>query len=251
MSTPFSFSLSAIMFAYNEAAHLEEVIRRTLAVLEAQLNDYELIIIDDGSRDATPEVLKRLSQELPALRVVTHTQNRGIGEAVHTGYSHARKAYVCILPADGQVTLSEYVKLFPRVAAGADLVLARYRQRGEVDGLFRMVLSRGLRLMMLGVLGVNRQIDGVFIFRRSLLERFPLTTRSFFVNLELPIRGLRAGIWVEEVEIEVFPRISGKSKVVRVDRIKQVAGDVARLRVQLWKERMGLVPERMGSTPAP
>lgn len=238
MSARFQFSLSAIMFAYNEAAHLDPVIRKTLEVLEAELADYELIVIDDGSRDATPEVLSRLSAEHKRMKVVTHEQNRGIGEAVHTGYAHATRDYVCILPADGQVTLQEYVKLFPKVEAGAELVLARYRQRGEVDGLFRMVLSRGLRVMMLATLGVDRQIDGVFVFRRRLLERFPLTTRSFFVNLELPIRGLREGVRVEEEEIEVFPRISGRSKVLRWDRIQQVAGDVARLRLRLWQEQL-------------
>lgn len=234
-----TIALSAVMFAFNEAEHLESVVRRTLDDLAEACADFELILVDDGSSDATPDILARLAQELPALRVITHAENRGIGEAVHTGYAATRKDWVCILPADGQITMSEYRKLMPAAEAGADFVMGRYgHRRGEVDSLHRVVLSNGLRAFMWVMLGVSRRIDSAFLFRRALLDDIPLVTRSFFVNLELPVRAIRDGYRVETVDMEVFPRISGSSKVVNWTRISTVGRDVVRLRMALWRERL-------------
>lgn len=232
------FSLSAIMFAFNEGQHIEGCVRATLADMAERLDDHELVVVDDGSSDDTPEILASLAQEFPRLVVVTHPENRGIGEAVHTGYGAASKDYALIMPADGQVTLAEYSKLFDAVSAGADLVLASYVQRGEVDGAHRMILTGGLRVIIGLSLGVWRKLDAAFIFRRKLLEEMPLKTRSFFVNLELPIRAIRAGKRVEVVPMELFPRISGSSKVVRLGRIATVLRDVGKLRLALWSERL-------------
>jgi dolichol-phosphate mannosyltransferase len=229
-------TVSAVMFAFNEAAHLEAVVRETLADLAAHTSDHQLVVVDDGSTDETPGILVRLAAEHQPLTVVTHPENRGIGEAVHSGYSVATMDYVCILPADGQIRMSQYIDLLEVAEAGADLILGRYRQRGEVDRFHRLVLSRGLRLMIWAVLGVRRQIDSAFLFRRSLLDEIPLTSRTFFVNLELPIRVIRGGYRVEEVPMEVFPRISGRSKVVQTGKIARVARDVFKLRLQLWRE---------------
>lgn len=230
--------LSAVMFAFNEGKHIEAVIRETLSVLAKNTTDHELVVVDDGSTDETPRILAELDREFDHLVVVRHPKNIGIGEAVHSGYGRASKDYICILPADGQVTLAQYVNFFQPAVDGADLVLARYTNRGEVDVLKRMVLSNGLRLVMRFLLGVNYHIDAAFLFRRSLLDEIPLTSRSFFVNLELPIRIIRAGYRVEERPMEVFPRISGSSKVVDPGRIKRVAMDLMRLRVRLFREQL-------------
>jgi len=235
-----SFSLSAVMFAFNEAEHLESVVRQTLADLAASTDDHQLVVVDDGSSDETPAILARLEAELDGLRVVTHPENRGIGEAVHTGYGAVTKDWVCILPADGQITMAEYRKLMPAAKDGAEFVLGRYGQRrGEVDALHRVVLSGGLRLFMWLMLGVGRKIDSAFLFKRSMLDEMRLTSRSFFVNLELPVRAYRGDYRVEVVEMEVFPRISGQSKVVNMKRMRIVGMDVLRLRLQFWKERFG------------
>jgi len=231
------FSLSAVMFAYNEAAHLEAVIRDSLQALSGALDDYELIVVNDGSTDGSADILSRLAEEFPALKVLTHDHRRGIGEGVHTGYAQAARDYICILPADGQVSIAQYTRFFPAIEAGADMVMARYEQRGDVDGLHRMVLTHGLQALTFLFFGVSRKIDGAFLFRRSLLDDFSLTTRSFFVNLELPIRVMRGGHRVEQRPMAVHARISGQSKVLNTGRIKQILRDVGKLRLQLWRER--------------
>lgn len=235
---PFPVRLTAVMFAYNEGPHIESVVREAAADLARLCEAFQLVVVDDGSRDETPAVLARLAAEIPQLDVVTHPENRGIGEAVYTGYAQARLDYVCILPADGQVKVAEYAKLLPAVVDGADVVLARYRQRGETDGAHRIVLTEGLRLLVWALLGVGRKIDAAFIFRRALLSEVPLKTRSFFVNVELPIRLIRGNYRVSQVEIELFPRVAGQSKVLRLGRIATVFRDVLLLRYHLWRERL-------------
>ena len=233
-----SLSVSVVMFAYNESAHLVDVVEDTLKQLEQHCDEYQLVLIDDGSTDDTPSIIEQLSQTHAQLVTRRHEHNRGIGEAVHTGYETATKDFICILPADGQIRMSEMVTLFEPAMSGADLVLGRYRQRQEVDALHRMVLSTGLRILMRLLLGVDRQIDSAFLFRRAILSEMPLTSRSFFVNLELPIRIIRGPYRVEEVPITVYPRISGHSKVVKMTKIALVARDLLKLRVRLIKESL-------------
>ncbi|MBN1947282.1 MAG: glycosyltransferase family 2 protein [Bradymonadales bacterium] len=231
--------LSVVMFAYNEGRHLRQVVTETIHELDRHAGDYEIILVDDGSTDDTPAIVQELAACCPRLVGIRHPVNRGIGEAVHTGYRAATHEFLCILPADGQIRMSEMVKLFDAARRGADLVLGRYRQRGEVDSVFRMVLSKGLRMLMRVLLGVDRQIDSAFLFRRSILSEIPLKSRSFFVNLELPIRVLRGRYRVAEEEITVFPRISGSSKVVKGRQVVSVARDLLKLRLQIWGENRG------------
>jgi glycosyltransferase involved in cell wall biosynthesis len=234
---PYPLALSAVVFTYNEGAHLEAVLRRTVAELAALCARWELIVVDDGSTDGSPALLAALAAELPGLRLLRHPHNRGIGEAVHSGYAAATLDYVCILPADGQITMAAYAPMLPELLAGADMALARYRGRGEADGAHRELLSHGLRALNWLLLGVGERINAAFVFRRALLAEVPLKTRSFYVNVELPLRLLRGGYRVAFVDLEVQPRVGGSSKVLRLDRVATVARDVLLLRGHLWRER--------------
>lgn len=238
-----SLRLSVIMFAYNEAENLEPVVEETLADLEAlrqagSLEDYQLVLLDDGSTDATGDLMYALAQRHPRITPLSHGTNRGIGAAVKTGFAAARMDYLTILPADGQVRISETIKFFPGAEDGADMVVGYYTQRGQVDGMGRVVLSKGLRLMMRLMLGTSRPMDGVYLLRRDLLKQLPLTSDTFFVNLELPVRAIRAGFDVRSQPVEVFARRAGASKVSNLKRIARVAREVARFRVQLLSESL-------------
>ncbi|MFP6765888.1 MAG: glycosyltransferase family 2 protein, partial [Planctomycetaceae bacterium] len=176
--------VSVVLPVFNGARTIANSVQ---SILDQTLRNIELIVVDDGSTDNTGALLGRLAAELDRVHVVTHPENRGIGEAVHTGYGAVTKDWVCILPADGQITMAEYRKLIPTAQSGADFVLGRYGQRrGQVDARHRVILSGGLRLFMWMLLGVGQKIDSAFLFRRNILDDVALTSRSFFVNLELP-----------------------------------------------------------------
>ncbi len=234
--------LTVVMFAYNEQDNLRPVVEETLRAMDEALgsilDDYQLVLVDDGSRDQTGAVLDALAREYPRITPLSHGTNRGIGAAVKTGFSAARMDYVSILPADGQVAFAELVKLIPSVEDGADMAVGYYTQRGQIDGVFRLVLSRGLRQVMNVVLGTQRPMDGVYMFRRALLKTIPLKSETFFVNLELPVRVIREKYDVRSIPVEVLARRSGHSKVVGMGRIAKVGREVLRFRWNLLVERM-------------
>lgn len=237
-----AISLTVVMFAYNEADNIIPVVDETIAALESELghglDDYQLVLVNDGSRDDTSLRIEELVGKYPRITPMDHGTNRGIGAAVKTGFSAARMSHVSILPADGQVTVSEIKKLMPDVLSGADMVVGYYTQRQQVDGGFRMTLSKGLRFGMNVVLGTHRPMDGVYLFRRSLLKEIPLKSETFFVNLELPVRAIRQGFDVRHVPVEVHARRSGSSKVLGMRRIMRVGGEVLKFRGHLIAESL-------------
>ncbi len=234
--------LTVVMFAYNEAENIGPVARETLEALDAArgvgIDDYQLVLVDDGSRDDTGAVIEALAADNPRISPMSHGTNRGIGAAVKTGFSAARMEYISILPADGQVTVSELIKLLPGILDGADMAVGYYTQRRAVDGNFRMVLSKGLRYCMNAFLGTQRPMDGVYMFKRELLKTLPLKSETFFVNLELPVRAIRAGLDVRSVPVEVKARRAGHSKVLGVRRIARVGAEVVKFRGHLLMEKL-------------
>ena len=234
-------SLTVVMFAYNEAENIGPVVEDTVSSLEewlgGDLEDYELVLVNDGSTDNTAAVMDALAASNPRIVPKTHETNQGIGVAVKTGFAAATKDYISILPADGQVTYTELKKLIPGILDGADMVVGYYTQRGVIDGGFRLFLSKGLRFVMNMALGTQRPMDGVYMFRRSLLERLPLKSDTFFVNLELPVRAIRENLDVRSVPVEVHERLSGKSKVVGFGRIMKVGTEVLKFRKNIIMER--------------
>ncbi len=237
------FSLSVVMFAYNEAENLEPVVEETLHDLHAMVKErlisgFQLVLVNDGSKDDSQGVIDRLAATHSEILALDHGTNRGIGAAVKTGFSGARCDLVTILPADGQVTTDAIRRLLPAIQDGADMALGHYTQRGEVDGLFRLALSRGLRFGMRVALGTKRPMDGVYLFHRRLLTALPLKSETFFVNLEFPVRAIREGYDVRSVPVEVAARRSGDSKVVGLRRIAKVATEVVKFRVHLIDEQV-------------
>ncbi len=233
--------LSIVMFAYNEQENVRPVVLDTVAALEAAvgdfLDDYQLVLVDDGSVDQTGAIIEALAQDNPRITPMSHGTNRGIGAAVKTGFAAARLDYITILPADGQVTVGELQKFVPSIQAGADMVVGYYTQRQQVDGSYRAVLSKGLRFGMNVLLGTQRPMDGVYMFRRDLLKTLPLKSETFFVNLELPVRAIREGLDVRSVPVEVHARRAGASKVTSFRRMAKVGTEVLKFRGHLLAER--------------
>ena len=235
-------SLSIVMFAFNEAENIVPVVEEVVESLESQrgllIDDYQLVLLDDGSADGTHLLIEELAANNARITPMTHGTNRGIGAAVKTGFSATRLDYVSILPADGQVAVEELFKLIPSIDDGADMAVGYYTQRGQIDGPVRWVLSKGLRQLMRLALGTKRPMDGVYMFRRNLLRDLPLKSETFFVNLELPVRAIRMDLDVRSVPVEVRPRRAGSSKVLGLSRMWRVGREVIRFRTTLLREKL-------------
>jgi glycosyltransferase involved in cell wall biosynthesis len=229
---PFAPSLSIVIPAFNEAANLPRVLADALAFARADCARFELLVVDDGSSDGTHELLAATAAGAPELRVITHERNRGLTAALRSGFFGARHDFITWIPADGQIPLSELRKLLA-VWRGEDLVLSTYRQRP--DGVARLVMSRGLRLLLFVTTGLRDRLEGVYLFRRALLDELALVSdrSAGSIGFEIAVKARRLGKQVASTEIECAPRLSGSSKVANARNIVASLGELWRIRRSL------------------
>jgi dolichol-phosphate mannosyltransferase len=221
-------SLSIVVFAYEEQENVGAVLGELIAWLRNHEPEAEIVFVDDGSRDGTLDAASAALAGFPH-STARHERNRGIGAALKTGVTLARGSWVTFMPADGQIAPEAIAAL--RDAAQddeVDLVLSVYDHRD--DGLHRTLLSAGVRALITAVHGVRLRSDGPYLFRRGLFVPAELPPDSFFLNFELPIRALAAGLRVRTVQIACRPRRAGASKSTGLRRIAGVARDLVDLR---------------------
>ena len=163
------------MPAYNEAPNLDRVAAEALAALAATGADGELLIVDDGSRDGTGGIADRLALREARVRVVHHDVNRGFSGAMTTALRAARGDWVFLVPADGQLDMSELSR-FLAARADADIVVGMRRTRADRVG--RVFLSRAFHRItqVLFPLPLS-EFSSVFLFRRALIDAMPIRSR--------------------------------------------------------------------------
>jgi glycosyltransferase involved in cell wall biosynthesis len=192
----------------------------------------EIVIVNDGSSDRTAEIAEGISEQNDCVRVVHHPENKGMGATVRSGYAAAEGFFVTQLPADGQVRPETLELLLPHLDQ-VDMVLSVYKARD--DGFKRKVLSKGFQTLVRALYGLDGRITGTMILKKSVLDLFPTHANTFFANLELPFRLIRAGIRHKVVEIEAVPRTTGASKVANPRRIARVTREMVGIRLRHWR----------------
>jgi glycosyltransferase involved in cell wall biosynthesis len=226
-------SLSVLFPAYNDAGTIADLIRAGADVARALTPDFELIVVNDGSRDATGTVLAQLLREQPALSVITHRANRGYGAALRSGFAAARKDWIFYTDGDGQYNPREMVHLAALAATEVDIVNGWKRARG--DGWARAGIGRAYQALLQLVFDLPvRDTDCDFrLFRRSLLDRVRLEHDSGAICLELVVKFNRAGARFAEAPVSHFPRRYGRSQFMTFRRVAATLRDDARLWWQL------------------
>jgi glycosyltransferase involved in cell wall biosynthesis len=227
-------AISLVMPAYNEAGNIERAVRAA-AEAGAQAGTYEVVVVDDGSRDATGERLAALSAELgPRLRVVRHEHNRGYGAALRSGFSAAEGDLVFYTDSDNQFDLSEVAGVIPLMREW-DAVLG-YRIDRK-DARRRLITSWVFNHLSCVVFGLSvRDLNCSFkLFRRDVLRALPLESDDFFIDTEMVVRLHRAGFRFVERGVTHLPRLAGHS-TVRLSDIPRTLIAVARMRAKLGSE---------------
>jgi glycosyltransferase involved in cell wall biosynthesis len=204
-------SVSVIVPAYNEAGTIERVVRGIDRVLAQWPGSHEIIVVDDGSRDDTLEIARRMARELALVRIVQLPQNSGYGAAQQAGLAHARGEKVCLLPADGQIAPTELHTYF-NAAGRADVVIGAYRHRD--DSIARRFSSWSFNTVVRVLFGVRlRNINAPKLYRRTHLEGVSIQSRGGFADTEIVIQLHTRGRSFTEVEIDCLPRTAGRSSV--------------------------------------
>ena len=227
-------SLSVFFPAYNDAPSLPGLVRKTFATLEAHVADYEVVVIDDGSRDRTGEVLEELLREFsPWLRVVTHAHNRGYGGALRSGFAAAQKEFVFYTDGDGQYDPGELPRLLELVGPATGLVNGCKLERH--DPLHRVWIGKVYNFCARLLFRIRiRDIDCDYrLIRRALLAKIRLTSTSGTICVELVRKLELSGCQVVEVGVHHYPRLHGRSQFFRIRSLALTLLQLVRLWVRL------------------
>ena len=209
-------SISVFFPAYNDEHTIGGLVRSVFAILPECADDYEVIVVNDGSHDGTGSVLEGLRNEFPErLHVITHERNRGYGGALQTGFANARKDLVFYTDGDGQYDPAELCALLKRMRPVIGFVNGYKLDRS--DPWHRIAIGWTYNRFARFVFGIRlRDIDCDFrLIRRSLLEEISLHCTSGTICVELVKKLELCPYLVEEVGVHHYPRRHGRSQFFR------------------------------------
>jgi glycosyltransferase involved in cell wall biosynthesis len=221
--------LSVFFPAYNDSGTIASMVIRAVQVAAELTPDYEVIVVNDGSVDATPAIVDELARTYPHVRVVHHAKNRGYGGALQTGFRSATKELIFYTDGDAQYDPAELAALWARMTPDADLVNGYKISRS--DPLHRIVIGRLYHHIVSLMFGLTvRDVDCDFrLMRRTIFERIDLQKTSGVICLEMMKKIEDAGFRIVEVPVHHYHRAFGKSQFFNFRRIAKTGVDVLRL----------------------
>jgi glycosyltransferase involved in cell wall biosynthesis len=223
--------LSVVLPAFNEEASIERVVRDCVAYLDRKGLDYELLVVNDGSRDRTGEILNRLATELPRLRPQHHPQNRGYGVALRTGFDAAAKRFVFYMDGDGQFDIKELDVILP-LATDDDNIVTGYRIERRDPFMRRLNAKLFGGWLVRILLNVRvRDLNCAFkLIPKKVLKAITLESTGALINAELYGRAVRQGFGIKEVGVHHYPRTAGVQTGAHLSVILRAFYDLFRLR---------------------
>jgi glycosyltransferase involved in cell wall biosynthesis len=235
-----SARVSALSFffpAHDEEANLAALVEEALVALPELADSFEIVIVDDGSRDATPRLADELQAAHPeVVRAVHHRTNLGYGAALKTGFRSARYDLVAFTDGDRQFRVVDLARLTARLAKpdAPDAVVGFRIKRA--DPPLRTVYARLYRLANRIFFGLRvRDVDcACKLFRRAALEGVRVESGGAFFSAELLVKLLRRGRRIVEVGVPHYPRTAGSPTGAKPAVIARAVRDFWSLRLRLW-----------------
>jgi len=221
--------LSIFFPAYNDSGTIASMVVSALVAARALTPDYEVIVVNDGSRDGTPQILDELARIYPEVRIVHHASNRGYGGALRSGFATAAKEYVFYTDGDAQYDPAEVALLWQRLGPDVDLVNGYKIARS--DPFHRIVIGRLYHHTVRRLFGLHvRDVDCDFrLMRRSIFDTVTLTKDSGVICLELMKKITDGGFRIAEVPVHHYHRAYGTSQFFNLRRIVRTGLDVLKL----------------------
>jgi glycosyltransferase involved in cell wall biosynthesis len=230
-------SISLVLPAYNEADNIEPMVAEATPALEANADDYEIIVVDDGSADDTAGATRRAMEQNAHVRLVEHEVNKGFGAAVFTGFTSANMDWIFYTDADRQFVLSE-LENFVSIMDDADLI-AGYRAPRR-DPFMRVFYGKGWSALCTVMFGYTvRDVDcGFKLFRREIIETLApeIASRGATFSIEWLVRAKRAGYRFVELPVTHRQRVAGSQTGANIDVITRAFRELVQFRMQLWRE---------------
>jgi glycosyltransferase involved in cell wall biosynthesis len=228
-------SLSIIFPCYNEEGNVGRVTRAALDAAPEFADVFEIIIVDDGSRDRTGEIADRLAAETPRVRAVHNRPNIGYGGALARGLREARYDWIFFTDGDGQFDIRELPKLINLLDA-CDFAVGCRRHRA--DSLVRSLNGWCWGVLVRLLFGLKvRDIDCAFkLLPKSLIDRIELRSQGALISTELLARAKCRGLRIAEVDVSHYPRMAGTQTGANPKVILKAFSELFRLRRHIRRE---------------
>jgi len=226
-------SLSVFFPAYNDAGTIASLVIRAVQTAGRLTPDFEVLVVNDGSRDATAEILDELARTYPRVRAIHHERNRGYGGALQTGFASASKDLVAYTDGDAQYDPSEFERLWARLTPEVDVVTGYKISRS--DPWHRVVIGRVYHYIVKTLFRLRvRDVDCDFrMMRRSVFDRVRLERDTGVICLEMMRKLQDAGFHIVEEPVHHYHRTHGRSQFFNLPRVFWTGVDVLKLWVHL------------------
>jgi glycosyltransferase involved in cell wall biosynthesis len=225
-------SISVVIPAYNEEDCLGEVIEKTSDVLRRNFNNFEILVVNDGSTDRTKEIAESIAKQYNYVRLININKNIGFGNAVMQGFKLAKKDLLAYIPADNQFDVNEIVKLIPYTDY-SDIVLA-YRETRSTDTIIRRVISGGFKFLFMIIFGIKlRDVNWIHLYKREVFDKVNINSKGVFFCGEVVVKAKQIGYRLCEVGTAYNKRNIGSSKNHKPRIIFQTFKDMLKVKFNL------------------
>ncbi len=237
MSVPLQ-TWSIVVLCYNEAATIKKVIAKVESTLKHIAQDYEIVVVNDGSKDDSAKIVSRIAQQNPRVKFINQVRNMGIGPSLHNGYGNATMENVCFVPGDGQFDLDE---LLEHMNPNPLEVISFYRVENTSYSLFRNILSLANRMVNKYFVGIDmHDVNWVKIYKNEGLKKLDLRIKSSLVESEICAKLIHEGYSIKEFKSKYLEREGGKSKGASIKIVIQAATEVSKLIREMRRYRKTL-----------
>ena len=237
-------SVSVIIPAYNEEPNIQAALDGVQRVLKEVADDYEILVVNDGSTDRTGALLSAIAAGHHRIRVITHKVNRGYGAAFQTGIRAAGKEYLTMFPGDNENT-TESLRNVIQYRGQADLIIC-YPSGGYKRSFFRRFISKAYVIALNVLFGLKlRYYNGIFILKTDLARDVMVRSTGFSAVSECVIKLLKQGHSCREYPFRCNDRPAGRSKAIGWKNLLNVAVAVA---VLVWDVYRPFQKETKGKT---
>jgi len=229
-------SISFVLPAYNEEENIEKATISIVEVAEGlNLDDYEVIVVNDGSTDSTRDIIDRMAAANARIRAIHQPRNLGYADALKAGFTSARMGLVFYTDSDLQFDVRE-VKNFLPASEDYDIVCGFRIYR--YDPFTRLFLAWGYNLLARTIFRIRvRDIDCAFkLFRREVFDVIEIRSRKFFVDTEILAKARYHGFRMTEIGVRHYPRAGGSS-TVRPSHILSTLRELARIWAEIYLGR--------------
>ncbi|MEI8067699.1 MAG: glycosyltransferase family 2 protein [Candidatus Shapirobacteria bacterium] len=225
--------LSVFFPCYNEEKNIKNTVQKTIPILKENAQKWEIILINDGSRDNTAKVLEEIRKEYPTqIKIITHNPNRGYGASLKSGLYNAKYQWIAFTDADGQFDFTEVTKLIKQQQkTNSDIVIGYYLARQVSKAA--IFTSKIWELIVFLLFGLHvTDIDcGFKLINKKVIDTIPKleAERGAFISSEFLIKSKKAGFKITEVSVHHYPRVEGEATGRNLNVIFKSFSDLFRL----------------------